>query len=160
MKSLVLYHSRTGTTAKIALALQAALGAEVAQITCPRYQSGWLRYLLAGYDSVKGRLPAIEVPDIAFDDYDLVILGAPIWTSYPSLPLRSFLAQRPQLPGHTALLLTCGGHSPSEKAVDFVNDLLPVPLVTSLTIAQEDVVEGRYSNAVDAFVAELKAFQG
>ncbi|MEQ8657480.1 MAG: hypothetical protein RIC24_09260 [Hyphomicrobiales bacterium] len=160
MKSLILYYSRTGTTAKIARALQVALSAEVAQIECSRYHSGWWRYLLAGYDSVKGRLPGIDVPDITFDDYDLVILGAPIWTSYPALPLRSFLAQTPQLPTHAALFLTCGGHSPPGKAVDFVNDLLPVPLVASLAIAQKDVVDGRYSSAVHTFVAELKALQG
>ncbi len=160
MKSLVLYYSRTGTTAKVAHALQAAMGAEIGVITCPRYQSGWFRYLLAGYDSVKGRLPAINAPDIAFDDYDLVILGSPIWTSYPALPLRSFLAKKPQLPERTALFFTCGGHSPPEKAVDCVNDLLPVPLATSLAIAQEDVAEGRYIDAVDAFAAKLSAIQG
>lgn len=157
MKSLILYCSRTGTTEKVAQALDVVLGAPVAEIRCPRYQSGWFSYLLAGYDSVKGRLPPIDTPDIAFQDYDLVILGAPIWTSYPALPLRSFLAQKPRLPSNVALFLTYGGHSPPQKAVDFVNGLLPVPMAASMEVPHDDVVEGRYSGAMEDFVAKLKA---
>lgn len=155
MKSLILYYSRSGTTAKVANALGTALSADVAEIKCPRYQGGWFGYLRAGYDSVKGRLPPIDVPDLLFDEYDLVIIGTPIWTSYPALPVRSFLAQKPQLAERIALFLTYGGHSPAEKAVKAVNSLLPVPLEASLEIPHDQIVEGRYSDAIDTFVAKL-----
>lgn len=157
MKSLVLYYSRTGTTAKVASVLGTMLHANVAEIKCPRYRAGWFRYLLAGYDSVKGRLPRIEVQEVSPKDYDLVLLGAPIWTSYPALPLRSFLAQNPELPARIGLFLTYGGHSPPEKAVDFVSSLLPMPLAATLEIPHDQVVEGRYSDGVDAFVGKLNA---
>ncbi len=157
MKSLVLHYSRTGTTAKVANALGTALAARVEQIRCPRYRAGWFRYLIAGYDSVKGRLPPIDVPDLSVKDYDLILLGAPIWTSYPALPLRSFLAQEPDLPARIALFLTYGGHSPPDKAVEFLSDILPIPLEASLTIPHDEVVADRYSDAIDAFVAKLNA---
>lgn len=155
MKPLILYYSLTGTTTTVAKTLGTALSADVKEIKCPRYQTGWFGYLRAGYDSVKGRLPPIDVPDLSFEEYDLGIIGAPIWTSYPALPLRSFLAQKPQLPGRIALFLTYGGHSPAEKAVKTVNSLLSFPLEASLEIPHDQVVEGRYADAVDTFVTKL-----
>ena len=98
MKALIVYYSRTGTTAKVAESLAAALKADVVEIKCARYRPGWLRYLRAGYDSVKGIMPPIEVPRIQPLNYDVILLGAPIWTSYPALPLRSFLALGTDLP--------------------------------------------------------------
>lgn len=155
MKALIVYYSRTGTTAKVASALATALDATIVEIKCPRYRSGWFRYLLAGYGSVKGRLPPIDVPDMSQNDYDLVLLGAPIWTSYPALPLRSFIAKKLHLPARIGLFLTYGGHSPPEKAVDFVSALMPTPLVASLELPQEQVVAGLHTEAVDAFVRRL-----
>ncbi|WP_390911305.1 flavodoxin [Pseudosulfitobacter sp. SM2401] len=160
MKSLVLFYSRTGTTTKVANALGTALSADIKEIKCPRYQGGWFAYLRAGYDSVKGRLPPIDVPDLSFDEYDLVIIGAPIWTSYPALPLRSFLARKPKLPSRVAVFFTLGGHSPAEKAVKMVEGLLPVPLEASLELPHDQVIEGRDSDTIETFVAKLNAIDG
>lgn len=157
MRHLVLFYSRTGTTARIAEALGAELDARVEEIKCPRYQSGWFSYLRAGYDSVKGRLPEIDSPQVSLKDYGMVILGAPVWTSYPAVPLRSFLAHNPDLPPRIAVFMTHGAHSPPDKALEFAEKLLPSPLVASLMIRQDDVLKDRYSEALAAFVAQLNA---
>lgn len=159
MKTLILYYSRTGSTQAIADALAMALDAKIATIKCPRYSGGWFRYLLAGYDSVKGRLPPIDVPDLTFRDFDSIVLGTPIWTSYPATPMRSFLSSNPKLPDRVSLFLTYGGHSPPQKAEQFVSDLVPVKLGTTLSIAQEAVVDGAYSELVAKFVQELRSDQ-
>lgn len=157
MKTLVLYYSRTGTTAKVAHALATALGADVAEIKCPQYRSGWFAYLRAGYDSVKGHLPPIEMADFTFENYDTVILGAPTWTSYPALPLRSFLAQHPKLPARVGLFLTSGGHSAPVKAERLVAELLDGPLAATLSIPQGEVVKGSFSEKIAAFVEHMRA---
>ncbi|QZD90525.1 hypothetical protein K3148_03795 [Qipengyuania aurantiaca] len=155
-KTAILYYSRTGTTKKVAETLGRALNAEVFRIGCRRYEGGWFRYLLAGYDSVKGRLPPIEIPDVSLEDLDLVILGSPIWTSYPALPLRSFLERKPQLPERVALLLTCGEHSPPRKAIDLVAELLPVPLEQTLTLSQDAVDADQFDDALNHFVDKFQ----
>ncbi|WP_162651720.1 hypothetical protein [Lentilitoribacter sp. Alg239-R112] len=155
MKTLMLYYSRTGTTAKVARTLGLALDAQIAEIKCSHYRSNWLGYLIAGYDSVKGNLPPIEVPDLSWKNYDLVILGAPIWTSYAALPLRSFLSQKPDLPKRVALFLTHGSHSPAQKAVDFVSSLLPIPLEGVLDLPQSQITKDQFSDQIDGFVEKL-----
>ena len=155
MKTLILFYSRTGTTETIADALAAELDATVARIFCRKYDGGWFRYLLAGYDSVKGRLPKIEVPDLDFRSFDRIILGTPIWTSYPALPMRAFLSGQPDLPDHMSLFLTFGGHSPPEKAEEFLSDLLPGKLEARLNISQKAVDSGQISGPISEFVRKL-----
>lgn len=163
MDRLVLYYSRTGTTAAVAKVLAGKLGADIAEIACPRYRLGWFRYLRAGYDSIKGNLPPVEIPPISFARYRMVVLGAPIWTSYPALPLRAFLSQHKDLgqygdlAGRVALFLTYGGHSPPQKAIEFVADLLPTKLHATLAVQQEDVDRGEVSKMIGAFVDDLAA---
>lgn len=155
MKTLIVTYSRTGTTRKLTRAVADALFADSTEIRCDRYRPGLLRYLRAGYDSVRDNLPPIDVPAVQFQDYDLVLLAAPVWTSYPALPLRAFLNGNPDLPGRVGLVLTYGGHSPVDKAVEHVQARLPQPLSASLCVKQEQVQAGNFSSAVAAFVDQL-----
>jgi flavodoxin len=157
VKTLILFYSRTGTTQVVANALATALDATIARIECPKYKGGWFRYLLAGYDSVKGRLPPIDVPDLAFRDYDAIILGTPIWTSYPALPMRSFLSGKPDLPDRVSLFLTYGGHSVPQKAEQFISDLIPVNLEATLNLGQKTVIDEAFSEPVANFAQQLKS---
>lgn len=159
-KILIVYYSRTGTTRTLAEALAERLNADVVEIRCDRYKGGIFRYLRAGYDSVKGNLPAIEMPETDLMAYDLVLLGGPIWTSYPALPLRAFLAAKPALPARVGLFLTSGGHSPQEKAIAETEPLLNAPLVASLAIQEKDVKEGNFSDAMARFAEELTRGSG
>jgi len=156
MKTAIVYYSRTGATAMLADALAKRLHAEAGAIHCPRYRAGALRYLLAGYDSVKGRLPEIQSPVLDLAACDVVLIGTPIWTSHPSLPARAFLASRPMLPMRTALFLTYGGHSPPETAIEELAALLPHPPVASLALKHEDILNGAFAASVGAFVRTLK----
>jgi len=155
LKILIVTYSRTGTTRKLTRAVADVLRADSTEIRCERYRSGFLRYLRAGFDSVRGNLPPIDVSPVLFRDYDLVLLAAPVWTSYPALPLRAFLDRKPDLPERVGLILTHGGHSPVEKAVDHVQALLPHPLRGTLCVSQEQVTRGDFSTVLEAFVDRL-----
>lgn len=106
-------------------------------------KTGWLGCLRADSDSVEGRLPPIVPHNVSLEEYDLLIICAPIQMSYITLLLRSHLPQKPPLPDRVAPFLTLGGHSPAEKIVKLVNRLLPVPLEASLKLPQDQVVKGQ-----------------
>ncbi len=157
MRTLIIYYSRTGTTRKLATALAGALNAEVREIGCEKYRSGFLRYLRAGYDSVKGNLPPIEAPLIDAAEYDLLLVGAPVWTSYPALPLRAYLADKPAVPANVGVFLTYGGHSPSAKAFGGVAEALQQQPVATLALKAEDVAAGSLEAAIGPFVRQLRS---
>ncbi|MEQ8510330.1 MAG: hypothetical protein RIB43_15095 [Rhodospirillaceae bacterium] len=156
-KYLITYYSRTGHTKALALAIRDALGADTIEIQCQNYKHGPLGYLRAGYDSVKGNLPLIYFPDTDFSAYDCVIMGAPIWTSYPALPLRAFLHPVPDLPRQIGVFLTYGGHSPPEKAFQYIENLLPNRLQARLTLNSKDIGSDLQTEAIQTFVEHLSA---
>lgn len=157
MRTAIVFYSRTGHARAIAGRLAGLLDGDLVEIRCRRYRTGWLRYLLAGYDSVKGNLPAIDMPEADLAAYDLVLIGAPVWTSYPALPVRAFLAAQPKLPDRVAVFFSCGGHSPPEKAVAEVNALLGRPVESTLAVKEGDAGSEDAERAVEAFADALKA---
>ena len=156
MRTLIVYYSRTGTTATIASALANRLDADKREIGCDRYAGGLLRYLLAGYDSVRGNLPEIEMTEFAAEQYDLLLIGTPVWTSHPSLPVRSFLDRKPELPTRVAVFLTHGGHSAAQTCIDEIELMLPVPIEAKLTFNSAQVSSGKFADDVEDFATELE----
>lgn len=157
MRTAIVFYSRTGHTRAIAERLAGLLDGDLVEIQCPRYRTGWFRYLLAGYDSVKGNLPAIDVPKTDLAEYDLVLIGSPVWTSYPALPMRAFLSGHRKLPDRVAVFFSHGGHSPPEKAVAAVNALLSRPVGSTLALKEGDAGSEDAERAVEAFADALKA---
>ncbi len=155
MRTLIIYYSRSGTTRKLAEALATELSADIEEIRCDRYRPGGFRYLRAGYDSVRGNLPPIDMPQKSGSDYDLILIGAPVWTSYPATPVRAFLANMPGLPARIAVFLTHGGHSPPEKAVEMLAALLPRQAEATLHLSSGDVNGDALSGAVHSFAETL-----
>ena len=155
MRTLIVYYTRTGTTRKLANALATELRADIEEIRCDRYRPGGLRYLRAGYDSLQGNMPPIEMSQISPTEYDLVLIGAPVWTSYPAIPIRAFLGAAPDLPARIAVFLTHGGHSPPEKAVEMMASLMPRQIEAALTLSNEDVNRGALPGATRTFAEGL-----
>jgi len=155
MKRLVVYYSRTGTTRSIAKELARTLGADIAEITSPRFHLGPFGYLRAGFDSVRGKLPPIDVPALDFEAYDLVLVGAPIWTSYPALPVRSFFANAGSVGRETALFFTCEGHSPVQAAVDEIRRLWPHVVKDAIALNMKEKDEVARANALLDFTVRL-----
>lgn len=157
MSPLVLYYSRTGNTRKLATALAASLDVPIAEIGCERYAGGLLRYLHAGYDSVRGNLPPIEVPPEARISHDYVLIGCPIWTSHPALPIRRFLSDYGNLHHNIAFFLTYGGHSPSETAFTELAATVKQSATANLALNSADLDTPKATDAIATFLTELEA---
>jgi flavodoxin len=154
MRTLIVYYSLSGTTAKVARELGGLLGAELAEIRCARYRSGILSYFRAAYDSVKGRLPVIDVPAAVDRPCDLMIVAAPIWAGHPATPIRAFLAGGHKLPGKIGLLLTRGGSSP-DAAFAEMQARLPAPASAKLALRAKDIQDDAITEALRAFASEM-----
>lgn len=155
MKTLIVFYSRTGATRDVAQELAQRLNADIAEITCRCFGLWPLGYLRAGFDSVRGKLPPIDLPPIDFSSYDFVLVGAPIWTSYPALPVRKFFSTATRLGAETGLFFTYEGHSPIEAALDEVARLWPHEIKASVAINMKETDLGIRSQAIADFVSEV-----
>ncbi|MCI6377449.1 MAG: flavodoxin [Clostridiales bacterium] len=102
MKTLILYYSYGGNTRRIAGKLQAALGADAAEIqTAKPYTGSYDDVVAQGQREVNsGYLPEIAPLDIDLGRYDTVVLGSPVWW-YTFAPAMNAFLRMHDLSGKT-----------------------------------------------------------
>lgn len=145
MRPLVIIYSMTGNTRLVGQLLATELDAPMVEISCRRYEGGFLGHLLQAWDIFRGGRPTIGMPsDLYLDSFDLLIVGGPVWAGRPAPPLRS-LVERAKHHGRLVVFLTCSGTSkrfPGEKALDEISaDASPLSkeLFKDVEIAADEV---------------------
>jgi len=94
-KTLIVYYSLTGNTQFIAEALRESIEADILElkpIKELKADSG-TRFMWGGYQSTMKKKPKLMDFDINPLEYDLIILGTPVWAWTFSPPMRSFLSK-------------------------------------------------------------------
>jgi len=108
---LVVFHSRTGTTRRVAQAIADSLKADIEEIVDRKQRTGLFGYLGAGRDAMRRRLTPIGEPARDPSGYDLVIVGTPIWVGRMSSPVRSYLDRHRGRFAAAGFFCTCGGRN-------------------------------------------------
>jgi flavodoxin len=106
---LIAFYSRTGNTRAVALDLAELLHADVEEIVDFEKRSGMFGYLRSGRQAFWRRTvpikPALHRPG----EYDLVVVGTPIWNVSVSAPVRSYVREHRRAMKAAAFFCTCGG---------------------------------------------------
>ena len=91
MKTLVAYYSRTGKTRFVAKKVASELKADIEEIVDLKNRSGRFGFLKAGYDATRGNETKIRETQKSPSEYDLIVLGTPVWNSRPAPAIRTYL---------------------------------------------------------------------
>jgi len=169
MKTLVVFHSKSGTTRKVGEAIAKALGAEVDEIipinAKPLYRPDgrmdeieMMTLVLQVMIKWKTTLvPAIKNPS----DYDLVVVGTPTWAGNLSAPVRSYLSAHASEFKKVAFFCTMGTsekykvESQTMKVFGQMERLCASPVLT-LAVSQEEADSERAQKAIKEFAAKIK----
>lgn len=92
-KILCVCYSRTGSTLQAMSEIAEALDCELVEIKDKANRSGVIGYLRCGLDAMRKRTRATSkvITERELSEYDLVILGTPIWAGRCSSVIRGFL---------------------------------------------------------------------
>ncbi|HUL75537.1 MAG TPA: flavodoxin [Vicinamibacterales bacterium] len=153
---LVVYFSRTGHTRLVAAQVASALGADLEELVDPTNRTGILGYLRSGREAFFRRLAPIA--PIAHDaaDYDLVVVGTPIWNFSLSAPVRTYLQRYAGGMRAVAFFCTCGGGG-MDRVFGQMAELTLRPPVARLVVREAELSTPRMSNEIERFVAEIRA---
>lgn len=90
---LIVYYSRTGVTEKVALQLKERIKDDctVEKIIDKQNREGISGFIKAGHDALKGKMTKIEEIKNDVSQYDLVIIGTPIWAGNISSAVRTYI---------------------------------------------------------------------
>jgi menaquinone-dependent protoporphyrinogen IX oxidase len=155
MRSLIVFYSRTETTAMLAHAVAEALGADVEGLVDTVARAGGRGFLRSLRDAAGRRSTIIEPVRADLTAYDLVVVGAPDWGGAVAAPARAFLAEHGSSLPRVAFFLT-DGESDHEKVFRDMADLAGQEPVATLGVPHDDVERGEYSERVEAFAASLR----
>lgn len=153
-KILVVYYSRTNTTKKVAVQLVEKLGADVEEIKDTVDRTGARGYLISGRDATLRRLTVLEKSEKNPANYDLVIIGTPIWSWNMSVPVRTYIAENKDKFREVAFFCTMGG-SGDERAFREMSEIIGKQPVTTLTLKTVEVVKNLGDEKIDKFFLKL-----
>jgi flavodoxin len=152
---LVVHYSLSGTTAKVAAEIAAALDAESAPIDDAVRREGPLKFLRAVLETVARGLPTVR---IGFNpsDYPLVVLGTPVWAGSMASPMRSFLVAHQRELRQVACFCTMAGRGDRATLREMAT-LCRKDDAPTFSCAEADVRAGRHRPRLDEFVRTLRA---
>jgi menaquinone-dependent protoporphyrinogen IX oxidase len=155
VKALVVYYSRTETTAELARAIARALGAELEPLVDTVSRGGGRGFVRSLRDAARRRATAIEPLHVDPGAYDLVVVGTPDWGGAAAAPVRTFLEENAACLSQIAFFLT-DGVADHEKVFHDMALLAGRDPVAFLGLPHDEVREGRYAEQVAAFAAALR----
>jgi flavodoxin len=155
MKILVVYFSRTGFTRTVAEQIAQASGADLEPIKELRSRRGVGGYLRSLVQSAMHRDVSIRPTVHKPADYDLVVIGTPIWGFNVASPVRAYAKKYRNQFKRVALFCTYGG-SGQAKVLEDLEQLCGKPVTLTLAVTTAQVQRGQYDEPLAEFVASLQ----
>lgn len=152
-QTLVIYHSRSGHTRRVALALAGRLDADLDEIVTRQPRPGAWGLLRCSLEAVLGLVPALG--RLAHDPsrYRLVLIGTPVWVWNLPGPLRTWVRSHPLGGARLAFFCTMGGSGGERVFAQLQAATGRAPEATlAVTEAQ---LEAGLDPLLDRFVARL-----
>lgn len=149
-KVLVAYYSRSGITKRVAEYLSRSFGFDLDEISSGS-RKGLFGYVKSGYESASNKKPRIFFNKNP-DDYDLVIVGTPVWAGTVSSPVRSYLDFCKNV--DVAAFSTLGGNNSGKT---FKEISLSVPFFKGMVhIKSSVVIENKFQSDLLSFFKDIK----
>ena len=138
MKTLIVYYSRTDVTKGIANKLQKELNCDIEEITDDGKYDGKLGFLKGGMNATMGRASDINPISKNPADYDLVIVGTPVWSSNMAPPIFTYLIQNRDKINKMASFCTCmgGGY---DKALEKMAEVSGKEQISTMFLTSKDI---------------------
>ena len=155
MRTLIAYYSMTGNSRALAREIADAFpGADVEEIRERWPRRGLVGAARALADALLRREPRIEPPVHDPRDYDLVLMGGPIWAGRMAAPVRAFAGRYGPRPRRVGYFCTQGGSSTRVAFAD-LDAKCGRPAQATLVVDAMHLPAALHADALQRFVAEL-----
>jgi menaquinone-dependent protoporphyrinogen IX oxidase len=149
MKALVIYYSRSSITKKIAQTISEKNNADIEEIVDTQQRGGIIGFIKSGFQAVYDKLTKIEDIKSNLDDYDLVILGTPVWAGKPSTPATTFIKKYHTKIKNLAVFITHANSNNSyQSAIDFIENAAGKKAIKTLSVPSNIIKNNDFSDVV------------
>ena len=156
--TLVAYYSMSGNTRRIANEIRDATGADIEEIGEIRPRKGVGGALRALIDAVTRRTPPILVASHNPADYDLLVIGDPVWAGRIASPVRTYAKRYGTHAQHVAFFCTEGGRGADTAFADLQKLCGRAPDAT-LVVDAEHLPQVEHHMALSQFTSRISPSQ-
>jgi flavodoxin len=154
MTAIIYYYSRSGTTEKIAKELAKKLKCEAEIVDDGVNRAGPFGLLKTGFHAMKKKESKLKPLSHKPSNYDLVLIGTPIWGGNMSAPIRSLIMANKKKIKAAAFFSTSGGPE-EQKCFASMEDSLGKPPVAKLHLGKQEIKDG-YAPKMKRFLKALE----
>jgi len=156
LKILVVYYSKTGHTRKIAQDISRQLEADLEEITDKKKRTGLLGFIFGGRDALTKKETRIIEMKKNPADYDLVILGSPIWAGNITPAVRTYINQYGNSIRSTAFFFSSSGKTPDQIFEKLLSLLKEKPIAVTGVAVSEMKDDNTYRTKISAFIDGIR----
>jgi len=106
LKTLVVYYSRIGNARFVAQTIAAEVGADIEEVMNQKKRSGPTGFFTGDSDAIRGKETKISPTTKGPTEYDLIIVGTPVWASRPTPAITTSLKNNDLSTKKVSLFLT------------------------------------------------------
>lgn len=140
MKAVIIYYSLSGNTKKLADFLAAKLTADKTNIEEQNKNTNFFTMLRLIYHVLLNKPSQIRSLRVKPSQYDLVILGSPVWMMRLSSPMRALISQEKRNLKKVAFFCT-EGSSGGKAVFEIMSKLCEKQPIATLEMTQTDMME-------------------
>jgi flavodoxin len=154
MNPLIVFYSRDGSTRTVAQAIAEKLQCPIEEITELKSRKGFFGFMRSGYEATTKKSAKINPLNANPADFDLIIIGTPLWAGSMSSPIRAFITQFEKDLNKVAVFCSKGG-TENHKAFSGVKEILKKDPIATLDLLQKEVQKNNFQEKVQTFVDKI-----
>ncbi len=160
MKTLTVFYSRTGNTKKIAQEAAKLVQGDIEEIIDEKNRNGLLGWLISGMDAILKKYTSIKQIKKNPSQYDMVIIGTPIWATNISTPIRTYIHNYKDDFKNVAFFCTSDGDRPKDTLKMFkdMENLCSKKPVALASFSERDVKANSFEK-INEFVEKIKKIE-
>jgi len=165
VKFLVACYSSTGTTRTAAESIARMLDAdlEIIEEKKPRPplnvgtgKAGGGAVARAAFAAMLGLGTRLAPSHFKVDEYDVVVIGTPVWVGSIAPPVRSYL-RRQRMHFRNVTFFCTAGEPPTARAFRQMEELVHRKPVASIALKSDDVKSGVYEDSLAGFIEAVRS---
>jgi len=138
MKILIAYYSRTNNTEKVAKQIQKNLNCDIEEIVDLKNRSGTFGWIKSLIDAIRQNPSNIKPIEKDPSEYDLVMIGTPIWASTMASGVLTYLKENKEKFKDVSFFCTCGS-SGYDETLSKMEEITGKKAIETLFLTNDDL---------------------
>ncbi len=155
MKALVVFYSKTGLTKEVAVHISEELNCDIEEIFDVKSRKGILGYIRSVIESAFKKMPEIKKTEINPEEYDVVIMGTPVWAENMASPVRTYLFNNNEKMDKVAFFCTMLGSGNKRAFLEMERVSESEPLAC-LALTSKEIKQEKHIKKVREFINKIK----